>query len=234
LRISDRVEGARVAPATPSTARAAISIPGLAEKAASTEATPNAAAPASRSRRRPIRSPRAPMVISDPASVNPYMSTIHSSWALLGRRSALRRGTARLSTVRSIAYSRHGRASTANPIHSRRVALGPLTAPTLMYLVANAGTPAGSSGERSCQRLVPALLQGPGVSVRIAEIGDGNVVATVRVRTGRPSIRSQMPRFADVHTALAQFGARGNDVGDDQVQIAYGARRRVGDPPSRP
>ena len=67
LRISDKVEGARVAPATPSTARAAISIPALAEKAASTEATPNAAAPASSSRRRPIRSPRAPMVISDSA-----------------------------------------------------------------------------------------------------------------------------------------------------------------------
>jgi hypothetical protein len=49
------------------------------------------------------------------------MSTIHSSW-LLGRRSALRCGTARYSTVRSMAYSRHGRASTASPTHSRRPA----------------------------------------------------------------------------------------------------------------
>src|SRR5438445_72347 len=41
------------------------------------------------------------------------MSTIHSSCVLLGRRSWLRCGTARFSTVRSIAYSRHGRVRTA-------------------------------------------------------------------------------------------------------------------------
>src|SRR5215207_8434542 len=50
------------------------------------------------------------------------MSVIHSSWALLGCRSALRAGTARCSTVRSMAYSRQARASTASPIHSRRPA----------------------------------------------------------------------------------------------------------------
>ena len=71
LRISDRVDGARVAPATPSRARVAISISALVEKAASTEATPNAAAPISSSRRRPIRSPSVPMVISEPATRNP-------------------------------------------------------------------------------------------------------------------------------------------------------------------
>ena len=71
LRVSDRVDGARVAPATPSSARVAISISALVEKAASTEATPKAAAPISRSRRRPMRSPRVPMVISDPATINP-------------------------------------------------------------------------------------------------------------------------------------------------------------------
>ena len=70
-RSSDKVEGARVAPATPSRARAAISIPGLVENAASSEATPNAAAPSSSSRRRPMRSPRVPMVISSPASRKP-------------------------------------------------------------------------------------------------------------------------------------------------------------------
>src|SRR6266511_1510643 len=53
------------------------------------------------------------------------MSTIHSSWALLGRRSALRWGTARLSTVRSIEYSRQGSVSTASPIHSRGPARRP-------------------------------------------------------------------------------------------------------------
>src|SRR4029450_2446002 len=50
------------------------------------------------------------------------MSTIQSSSALLGRRSALIDGTARVRTVRSIAYTRLGSAITASPIHSRRVA----------------------------------------------------------------------------------------------------------------
>src|SRR4030095_10873068 len=45
LRMSDRVEGARVAPATPRSARAAMRVPALLEKAATTEAAPNAAAP---------------------------------------------------------------------------------------------------------------------------------------------------------------------------------------------
>jgi hypothetical protein len=71
LKISDSVDGARVAPATPSSARAAISIPGLVDRAASTETTPKAAAPPSSSRRRPMRSPRVPMVIRNPATMNP-------------------------------------------------------------------------------------------------------------------------------------------------------------------
>jgi hypothetical protein len=71
LRIRDRVEGARVAPAIPSMARVAISISALLEKAASTEVMPNAVAPIRRSRRRPILSPRVPMVIRNPASRNP-------------------------------------------------------------------------------------------------------------------------------------------------------------------
>src|SRR6266480_3081546 len=50
------------------------------------------------------------------------MSTIHRSCVLVGRRSALSSGTARFSTVRSIEYRRHGSASTARPIHSRRPA----------------------------------------------------------------------------------------------------------------
>jgi hypothetical protein len=71
LRISDRVEGARVAPATPSSARVTMSISALVDMAATTEATPNVAAPIISSRRRPIRSPSVPMVISDPATRNP-------------------------------------------------------------------------------------------------------------------------------------------------------------------
>src|SRR5215218_4016959 len=45
LKISDSVDGARVAPAMPSRARLAISISGLTENAAATETTPKAAAP---------------------------------------------------------------------------------------------------------------------------------------------------------------------------------------------
>ena len=64
------VEGMIVAPATPSRARATISISGLEAYAATTDATPNAAAPISSSRRRPIRSPSVPIVTRKPASMN--------------------------------------------------------------------------------------------------------------------------------------------------------------------
>ena len=71
LPISAMVDGISVAPATPSSARAAISISALVEKAATTEAAANAAAPISRSLRRPIRSPRVPIVTRNPAIRNP-------------------------------------------------------------------------------------------------------------------------------------------------------------------
>ena len=71
LRISDSVDGASVAPAMPSSARDAISVPAVRDNAAATDATPNAAAPMSRTRRRPIRSPRLPIVISSPATKKP-------------------------------------------------------------------------------------------------------------------------------------------------------------------
>ncbi len=71
LKIRERVEGARVAPAISSAARLTISISALVEKAASKETPPKAAAPMSRSLRRPIRSPSVPMVISDPATRKP-------------------------------------------------------------------------------------------------------------------------------------------------------------------
>jgi hypothetical protein len=71
LRISDSVEGASVAPAIPRIARDAISISGLRANAASIEAAPNAAAPISSSRRRPMRSPSVPIVIRQPATRKP-------------------------------------------------------------------------------------------------------------------------------------------------------------------
>src|SRR5918996_420120 len=71
VRISDSVDGASVAPATPSSARAPISISALVEKAASSEPRPNATAPIRSSLRRPIRSPSVPIVINIPATRKP-------------------------------------------------------------------------------------------------------------------------------------------------------------------
>ncbi len=71
LRINDRVDGIRVAPAMPSSARAAISISGVVENAASPEATAKPVAPTSSSRLRPMRSPSVPIVSRNPAIRNP-------------------------------------------------------------------------------------------------------------------------------------------------------------------
>ncbi len=71
VKIRAKVDGASVAPARPSRARAPISIGAVVENAASTEAAPNAAAPIISSLRRPIRSPRVPIVISAPATKKP-------------------------------------------------------------------------------------------------------------------------------------------------------------------
>ena len=102
LEISDSVDGASVAADRPSRARATISISALVEKAARIEPMPKAKAPIISSLRRPMRSPSVPMVISAPAIMKPYMSTIHRSCVALGLRSAVIAGTARFSTVRSI------------------------------------------------------------------------------------------------------------------------------------
>ena len=67
LRISDSVEGMIVAPATPSSRRAAMRTSAVGAKAARMEASPNAAAPISSSFLRPIRSARFPIVTSSPA-----------------------------------------------------------------------------------------------------------------------------------------------------------------------
>jgi hypothetical protein len=70
-KISDRVEGASVAPAIPRSARLRISISALVENAAMSDTTPKAAAPIMSSLRRPMRSPRVPIAMSEPATRNP-------------------------------------------------------------------------------------------------------------------------------------------------------------------
>jgi hypothetical protein len=69
LKISDRVDGAIVAPAMPSRARLTMSMPVVVENAASSDTAPKAAAPVSSSRRRPMRSPSVPMVMRNPATM---------------------------------------------------------------------------------------------------------------------------------------------------------------------
>jgi hypothetical protein len=71
VKMSDSVEGATVAPKTPMSARLAMSISELVENAASSDDSANPTAPPSRSRRRPTRSPRVPIVMSRPATRNP-------------------------------------------------------------------------------------------------------------------------------------------------------------------
>ncbi|PKD22293.1 hypothetical protein AO056_04390 [Aeromonas hydrophila] len=71
LRISAMVDGAMVAPARPSSARAAISSSAVWAMAASAEANAKNAAPSNSSRRRPMRSPSVPMVIRNPATKKP-------------------------------------------------------------------------------------------------------------------------------------------------------------------
>src|SRR5829696_7191526 len=56
------------------------------------------------------------------------MSTIHSCWRPLGARSAVKCGTARYRTEKSIATRKVGTPSTASAAHSRRPALGPESA----------------------------------------------------------------------------------------------------------
>ncbi len=67
LRISARVDGISVAPATPWSARARIIISGVVAYAASTDIAPKPTEPISSSFLRPMRSPRLPMETSRPA-----------------------------------------------------------------------------------------------------------------------------------------------------------------------
>jgi hypothetical protein len=70
-KIRDRVDGASVAPAMPSSARLTMSISAVVENAASTDTMPNAAAPIINSLRRPTRSPSVPIVMREPATKKP-------------------------------------------------------------------------------------------------------------------------------------------------------------------
>lgn len=70
LRASDSVEGIMIAPPTPRSARAAISIQGSVASAPSTEASAKRTAPTSRFCRRPNRSPTELIATSRPMSTS--------------------------------------------------------------------------------------------------------------------------------------------------------------------
>lgn len=125
----DNVDGSNVAAVIPRTAREAISIAALVEKAVNTEAIVKTTAPASSNLLLPIRSPSVPIVISSPASKNPKISEIQSSSELPGLRSTLIAGIARYITVISIDTRSVGKANTANPIHAFRSAFKTLDTP---------------------------------------------------------------------------------------------------------
>src|SRR6266545_6123260 len=130
------------------------------------------------------------------------MSVIHNSSALLGRSSALNDGTARCSTVRSIAYSRHASANTASPVHSRRPASGASGTATLAFWslgsISFLLTPLGLMGflEPVPADVVGGIhgLVGAGVgppatregAVLAPEAGEGRVQPRVPHRDGHP------------------------------------------------
>src|SRR5215207_525923 len=137
------------------------------------------------------------------------MSTIQSSSVLLGRRSALSEGSASVRTVRSIAYSRHGSAITASPIHSRRVARcgwavsGPVVCSSLCAIsissnceVPEAAVTAGAAGVTD------------GSAVAAAEVGDQAVA-----HLGREGVLGEAPqRAGDGPQLLEVLGATGTGV----------------------
>src|SRR5215218_4924682 len=138
------------------------------------------------------------------------MSTIQSSSVLLGRKSALSEGSASVRTVRSIAYSRHGSAITARPIHSRRVARcgwavsGPVVCSSLCAIsissnceVPEAAVTAGAAG----------VTDGSAVA-QAAEVGDQAVA-----HLGREGVLGEAPqRAGDRPQLLEVLGATGTGV----------------------
>ena len=68
------------------------------------------------------------------------------------------------------------------------------------------------------------FLQHPGVAVGVAEVCVRPVVAMLGVDTRLPAVRPHVPDLGDVDAAADELGARGLDVGDDEVRAAIGAR----------
>src|SRR5262245_689837 len=75
-----------------------------------------------------------------------------------------------------------------------------------------------------------AFLQRPSVAVRIGEVGEAGVVATLGVQPSTPSAGPRLHRVfvtnrTDRDAARNQFLPSLRDVGRDQIQVAYAAWR---------
>src|SRR6266702_6884708 len=144
------------------------------------------------------------------------MSVIHSSPALPGFRSAVSDGSAKYSTLRSIEYSRQGRAITASAIHSRRPA-GGASGPVITHAPFRA-TQAGR---------VPGVTRPPPQTHRVSDLGEHEQVTVAAARASGMSARGLCPgqRF------VGEVG-RGGVVLD---VAAHGARVRPAvDPADQP
>jgi hypothetical protein len=82
----EKTEGARIAPARPWSARAAISIPAEVEKPHRSEKAAKSKRPSMKSRRRPSRSPDRPPRRRKPPKVKAYALTTH--WRSSGAKSS--------------------------------------------------------------------------------------------------------------------------------------------------
>src|SRR5258708_3929112 len=105
------------------------------------------------------------------------MSTIHSSWVPLGLRAAVRCGTARLRTVRSITVIMHGRARTATPSQARRDRIGVFIPRRRMsrrkFDMANQATRVESNSDKPGRRVAYWNVWSTAGSSGVAGIGGG-------------------------------------------------------------
>src|SRR5437764_9195218 len=98
----DSVAGRTAAAPMPMTARAAMSWLGSWAYAEASDARPNSPRPASRTSRRPYRSPSTPAVNSRPAKTRVYELTDHSSWLWLAPSPWRGSAMVRMATLRTV------------------------------------------------------------------------------------------------------------------------------------
>src|SRR5919197_6127987 len=162
------------------------------------------------------------------------MSMIHRSCALVGRRSALIFGIARWRTVRSIEYSRHGRASTARPSHSRLVAFsgtavgaaGIMTVRELRAAARSFECEASECGRPEGADTATSASQATRLKHHVPQHDDEDTEQHAVAREPRPiSSRARVIRIAGVNDAIQlDPNARQEDRADDERHGEAGER----------